>query len=153
MFSPQSVQRCQLRRGMIVIDLRRCFRNPYLNEQHQSLGRIIKKGIRSGSSVVKVGDKVAAVFMVAGNGFSFSDYQPYLQYIVDGGSKTSKKTFFADAVKIQLGIKTNRKNQLKINLWFDFKNDVLWTLTRDNLEVLVSALMSLKSRISQEQKS
>ena len=153
MFSPQSVQRCQLRRGMIVIDLRWCFRNPYLNEQHQSLGRIIKKGIRSGSSVVKVGDKVAAVFMVAGNGFSFSDYQPYLQYIVDGGSKTSKKTFFADAVKIQLGIKTNRKNQLKINLWFDFKNDVLWTLTRDNLEVLVSALMSLKSRISQEQKS
>lgn len=115
----------------------------------ESLKRIFAKGIRSGSCAVRVGNRMVAVFMVAGEGFVFTDYQTYLQQLVDGKLRLQEWTNFDHAVKFRAGLRTDIP---QTNTWFDIQNDVLWTLTRDNLEVLVSTLMGIQFKWSQENK-
>lgn len=154
MQKPWLIQRCRLGKGKLVV-----FEDMGSSEfevgrfevgsRTESLKRIFAKGIRSGSCAVHVGNRMVAVFMVAGEGFVFTDYQTYLQQLVDGSLRLQEWTNFDHAVKFEAGLRTD---VYQTNTWFDIQNDVLWTLTRDNLEVLVSTLMSVKFQWSQEVK-
>lgn len=146
MQKPWLIQRCGLGRGMLGFE-NMGFLDSEVNSRIESLKRIFAKGIRSGSCVVHLSGRSVAVFMVASDGFVFSDYQKYLQQLIDGELYLRESAHFGYAVGFEAGLRTDIP---QTNAWFDIQNDVLWTLTRDNLELLVSALMSIKSKWSEE---
>lgn len=148
MQKPGFIQRCRLGRGRLEFDCH--VGSGSFKRQKESLVRIIAKGIRSGSCAVRVDSKSVPVFMVAGEGFVFSDYQKYLQQLADNALLLPEMTYFNEAVEAQAG--PTSKSTSQVNAWFDFENDVLWTLTRDNLEVLVETIFSIKFRLAEQAK-
>jgi len=143
MEEPWLVQRCKLGGGELRFN-HMGFREFSDGEQVKSYKRIFEKGMVSGSTVVNICNKVVVVFMVAGMGFDFTAYQQYLQRLVNGELRLRSPIYFEDAVMSETGIKPDPQLVRLVDVWFDFQNDVLWTLTRDNLEVLVSTMLSIK---------
>ena len=143
MKTPWLIQRCELGDGK--------FRYDYMGssefewgDQAESLKRIFASGMRTDSATMNIEGKEVVVHMLAGEGFAFVDYQPYLRQLAEDELRLQEQAGFDEAVKAQVGIKSNRRFPLRTNVWFDFRNDVLWTLTEDNLGALVSFLEDIK---------
>lgn len=109
-----------------------------------SLERIFSKGLCSSTTTVRVEEKEVKVHIVAGVGFSFSDYQPYLQQMADNALRMKEHSEFDEAIKQQLGIKLNWDHEIRNNGWFDIENDVLWTLIEENQGYLVAHLKHIR---------
>ena len=154
MKQPWLIQRCELGEGKLKYDYMGSSEFE-VGDQSKSIKRIFAKGIRWGSATVKVvtsavSEREVTVHMVAGEGFVFADYQPYLQQLANHELRLQEWTNFDDMVKAQAGIKTDRSFMPRTNVWFDFRNDVLWTLTEDNLKTLVSVLEGIKQKWSEK---
>lgn len=140
---PWLVQRCELSNdGKLRYDYMGSAEFE-VGDQARSLKRIFAKGMRLDSVSVIVDDKEVVVYMIAAEEFPFADYKPYLQQMADNTLRLKEWTNFDDAIKAQLGLETTLGED-ETNVWFDFKNDVLWTLTEDNQTNLVSAMESIK---------
>lgn len=116
-----------------------------MGNQHRSLGRIFSQGIVASEEHLLIVDGVSiSVYMVAGNGFPFGDYMPHLQSLVKRKTLPIEECFFEGAAKVVAGVSLNRSLVSWIDVWFDFQNDVLWTLTPELKERLVIALNEKK---------
>ena len=54
-----------------------------IGDQAKSLKRIFALGICWNSAVIKMNGKDVTAHMIAGKGFAFHDYQPYLQQLAE----------------------------------------------------------------------
>ena len=163
MESPWLIQRCELGDGRLKYDYMGSSEFE-VGDQAKSLKRIFASGMETGSAMIKFETAETSVstsggstsqstyrqytdvrvYMVAGKGFTFVDYQPYLQQLAEHKLRLKEWTSFDDVVKVQVSVKTNRGFPTRTNVWFDIENDVLWTLTEDNLKALVSVLEGVK---------
>ena len=163
MKTPWLIQRCELGEGRLKYDYMGSSEFK-VGDRVESLKRIFAKGLETGSTTInfQAGEMSFStsggstsqstyrqhtdvrVYMVAGKGFSFAAYRPYLQQLAEHKLRLQEWTSFDDVVKAQVGVKTNRGFSTRTNVWFDFQNDVLWTLTEDNLKALVSVLEGVK---------
>ena len=141
--TPWLIQRCELGGGKLGYDYMGSTEFE-VGDQAKSLKRIFAKGMRTGSTIVNVDSKQVVVHMLAGEGFIFADYQQYLQQLAEHKLRLQEWTSFDDVVKARAGIKTDRRFTPRTNVWFDFKNDILWTLSENDLKTLVSVLEVIK---------
>ncbi len=163
METPRLIQRCELGPGQITYDY---MDSSYfeVGDQGKSLRRIFAQGIQIGRTTVNLesgGTSVSTaggsttvsfhrqhtdvpVYMVAGKGFIFADYQPYLQQLAEDKLRLAEWTKFHEVIRAQVGHETDRRFVPKTNVWFDFRNDVLWTLSEGNQKNLVAVLEFVK---------
>ena len=107
--------------------------------QAESLRRIFLNGICQETVTINVGSQQIFVYMVASEGFSFCVYQEYLQMAAEGRLYLRKMIGFDDVVSTMLSQRYAGKD-----VWFDFMNDVFWTLTEDNVNNLVTVFEKTK---------
>ncbi len=163
MNTPWLIQRCELGNEKLKYDYMGSTEFE-IGDQSKSLKRIFAKGIETGVTTINVESAQTAVsmgggmtsqstyrqftdvrvYMVAGEGFNFADYQPYLQQLADHKLRLQEGTYFDYRVKAQVSNKPELRSFSLTNAWFDFQNDVLWTLTEDNQKNLVSVLEGIK---------
>src|SRR3989344_7576991 len=144
MKTPWLIQRCELGNGKLKYDYMGSTEFE-VGDQSKSLKRIFAQGIETGVTTINVESAQTTlstgggmtsqstyrqftdvrVYMVAGKGFNFTDYQPFLQQLAEHKLRLQEWTSFDDAVKIQIGQETGRRSTLRTNVWFDFQNDVL----------------------------
>jgi hypothetical protein len=148
MKTPWLIQRCELKEEKLKYD--------YMGStefetggQSESLKRVFEKGISLGSAIINVGGKEVVVYMVATEGFPFEQYQPYLQKLAEYKLRLQEWTSFDEVVKAQVGFKTSFRTP-STNVWFDFQNDVLWTLEKNKRKALVSVLEGIKTKWSKK---
>ncbi|MFC1623591.1 hypothetical protein ACFL05_00530 [Patescibacteria group bacterium] len=149
MKTPWLIQRCNLTdNGKLMYDYMGSSEFEF-GDQAKSLKRIFATGLYQGTTTVNIGDKRATVYMVASKGFPFvGEYQQYLQTDTDSRLHLKEPTGFNDAVKEALGIENDRFRDT--NVWFDFENDVLWTLSEENADRLVAVLEDIKTKWSKK---
>jgi hypothetical protein len=144
MKTPWLIQRCELGSGKLRYDYMGSSEFEF-GDQAKSLKRIFEKGMVGGTATISLQGKEVTVYMVAGTGFSFADYQQYLQQLVEHKLRLQEHSGFDNMVKVQLGIRINGSGYIPTyNVWFDIQNDVLWTLSEDNLQALVSVLRGVE---------
>lgn len=92
--------------------------------------------------------------MISYKGFPFMEYQPYFQQIVDSENtlRLQEPTYFDHIVKSHLGLEVARSYTKPINVWFDIKMDILWTLTEDSQTLLVSVLEDIQKKWAERKK-
>lgn len=139
---PWLVQRCEIRDGRLRYDYMGSTEFEVGN-QAKSIKRIFEKGVCLAQTNVFVGDKELRVHMIAAKGFPFAEYQYFLQRFAEGEFRLQESTYFDDAVKRAVGLTVDAPWSLDTNAWFDFKNDVLWTLNRVDCDALVVRLKEL----------
>lgn len=141
---PWLVQRCKLEDGRLVYD--------YMGSaefemgcQPKSLKRIFSGNLAIGLVKVTVNGKKIPVYMFAALEFPFGDYQPYLQQLADNSLRLQEQTDFDAAVKIKAGLPAKRLFP-QTNVWFDFRNDVLWTLDENCRRMLLAVLRNIEAK-------
>lgn len=143
MRSPWLIQRCRLDGVKLVYDYMGS--NEFeRGEQAESLKRIFAAGMMTNMVTVKIDDQEVAIRMVAGVGFDFVAYQPYLQKIVDRKQHLQEQTGFDEAVRKKLGIPAHCYRD--VNAWFDFINDVLWTTDEADYGTLLETLVGIQDK-------
>ena len=147
---PWLIQRCEIYNGKLGYDYMGSTEFE-IGDQGKSLKRIFAKGLALETSTVEIEGKKAIVYVVASEGFQFAEYQPYLQQLAEHKLRLQEWISFDDAVRLQVGLKASfGRTEIRTNAWFDFENDVLWTLTEENQKALVSALESIKKKWSEK---
>lgn len=144
MEQPWLIQRCELAGGKLTYDYMGSAEFE-IGDQAKSLKRIFAAGVELGSTTVTLGGKQIPIYMVASKGFLFADYQPYLQEIAGGTLRAKEWTNFDEVVRAKAGLKTF-PHVPRTNVWFDFQNDVLWTVTEKNQKDLVAVLNGIKRK-------
>lgn len=134
---PWLVQRCKLKDGKLSYDYMGSAEFE-IGGQAKSLKRIFESGMLSGVALVRVEDKDIGVHILAIKDFDLRGYDPYLQQIADNILPLKERTYFKEAVKAKAGVPTDYPRT--VNVWFDFENDILWTLSQANYMALASAL-------------
>ncbi|MBI5152880.1 MAG: hypothetical protein HZA36_00230 [Parcubacteria group bacterium] len=142
---PWLIQRCELGEGQLKYDYKGSSEFE-VGDQAKSLKRIFAEGIYFESLRVDVGCWSVGVFVLAGKGFPFAEYQPYLQQLANDELNLQELSYFDSAIKARLGMHPRFIHIRGTNVWFDFQNDVLWTLTEDKQRVLVSVLEGIKNK-------
>ena len=118
-----------------------------VGDQAKSLKRIFASGTATSDVTVTVKSKQITVYMLAPNGFAFADYQPYLEQLAKDELRLKERTNFNTAVNVSMGIDDDHfSRQPKTNVWFDFRNDVLWTLSDQNRRRTIAALQTVKNK-------
>jgi hypothetical protein len=116
-----------------------------MGDQARSLRRIFNAGMSVHEVEVVVAGQVVKVYMLATRDFDFQEYLPDLQQMATGELRLAEGTYFDEVIKGQLGMATAFRCP-GVNVWFDFHNDVLWTLSKENLEKLQAALETVKQK-------
>ena len=149
MKTPWLIQRCELGGRKLRYDYMGSSEFE-VGDQAKSLKRIFASGpmMRTGSAIVKVvtsavSEQEVTVHMVAGEGLVFADYQPFLQQLSECKLRLQEWTDFDEAVTAVAGWPVDGR-LIRTNVWFDFQNDVLWTLSEDDLKTLVSVLSDIR---------
>ncbi len=145
MKQPWLIQRCELGNGKLGYDYMGSTEFE-IGDQAKALKRIFAAGVACGSVTINVGGKEVSVYMVASEGFTFADYQSYLQQLADHKLRLQEWTSFDDIVKARVGLQTDRRYTSRTNAWFDFQNDVLWTLTENDQRALVAVLDGIEKK-------
>lgn len=168
MKQPLLIQRCELGDGKLRYDYMGSLEFE-VGDQSKSLKRIFAEGIKTGRTTVNLeaaqtsvsagGGSTSVsthrqymdvpVYMVAGKDFVFADYRQHLQQLADNKLRLQEWINFDGAVKVQAGIESGRRSIIRTNVWFDIQNDLLWTLSEDNLKTLVSVLEGIKQTWSE----
>lgn len=144
MIQPWLIQRCELREGKLKYDYMGSHAFE-VGEQPEALKRIFVAGVAVGSASVVVGGKEVPVYMVASEGFPFFDYQFYLQQLSENNLNLQEHTYFDDALKVKVGLSISLRYPPRTNAWFDFRNDVLWTLTENDQKALIIVLEGIRN--------
>ena len=118
--------------------------------KQDSLERIFAIELQSDSTTICFHDTEVAVYVVASKGFQFDEFQEHLQCLVECKTSLQEPTYFELAIENKLGIEDEFSFQVSTNVWFDFVNDVLWTIDENNMSELVSVLEGIKRKWSKE---
>lgn len=139
---PWLIQRCELGDGRLLYEYMGSFEFE-CGDQSRALQRIFAPGAVLGSVTVTVGGREMPVYLVAAKGFQFPDYQPYLQQLADYRLPLQERTTNFDyALKIAAGLPVDQIP--RTNVWFDFENDVIWTLSLSDREALLAVLENIQ---------
>src|SRR5512133_765204 len=103
MREPWLIQRCTLRNGILEYDYMGSTEFE-IGDQAKSLRRIFGAGLSRGRVEIKVCDKTVPVRMIAGEGFSFGEYQMLLQLVADGSLRLMEPSYFDHASRVAAGI-------------------------------------------------
>lgn len=139
---PWLIQRCELVDGKLRYDYMGATEFE-IGGQTKSLRRIFALGVATGSVTVSLDGEEVSVYMVAGEGFSFADYQEHLQDLADRKFRPKEWICFDDALRVVIGTAVQESHR-RTNVWFDFENDVLWTVTSRHQEALVAVLEDIR---------
>ncbi|MCK4918548.1 MAG: hypothetical protein KAS02_02080 [Candidatus Pacebacteria bacterium] len=113
--------------------------------QNKSMYRLMITGFCQGITTVNITDKKITIYMIAAEGFYFDGYQEYLQMLSESRLPLKEASGFDDAIRESIGIQSLFPTCLPdTDVWFDFENDILWTLTKDNIKHLYLILEELK---------
>lgn len=145
MKQPWLIQHCELAGGKLIYDYMGSAEFE-IGDQAESLKRIFAAGVELGTATVTMFRKQIPVYMVASKGFPFADYQPHLQQVAVGNFRPKEWTNFNDVVRAKAGGLKIFHHITHINVWFDFQNDVLWTVTEENQKDLVAVLNGIKRK-------
>jgi hypothetical protein len=146
MESPNLVQRCELNDGRLTYDYMGSTEFE-IGGQPKSLKRIFASGMVWSTVLISAHGQDVTVHLVAGEGFSFEEYQPYLQAMANDELRMQEGTEFSRALKQHLGGPLDRfEFETRTNVWFDFENDVLWVLTKNKRKSLVKWIRTTVQR-------
>lgn len=146
MKTPWLIQRCELtnEEGLIYDYMGSAWFER--GNQGKALKRMFSTVLCQGTATISINNQQVIVYMIASEGFSFSNYQQHLQADAEGKLHLEERTGFGDAVKEVLGIEMSWRSYADTNVWFDFENDVLWALTENDARHLVSVLERIKAK-------
>lgn len=148
---PWLIQPCKLREGRFEYSFMYSAEFGW-GDQPNSLKRIFSQGVCTGLAKIDVGGKKVDVYLVAAKNFPFADYQPFLQQLVDNELRLKERIAFDTAAKSKAGLETDQHYDASVDIWFDFMNDVLWSLAEDKQKALVSKLSDIKRKWAMEKK-
>jgi hypothetical protein len=131
---------------------------PYATIESQR--SILAEGLESGMATVVVNiekgvcitgkdeKRETKVFMIAGKGFDFSGYAPWLQKMADDEIRLKHYTNFCEASQKVHGIiredAPSWRHDFDTCIWLDTQNDVFWTLTQENNDKLLAKLEEIR---------
>lgn len=122
-------------------------------DQAKSLKRIFAKGKSLHETTVKVFDQEVKVYMLAIKGFPFEQYQPHLQAMAEDKLRLKEPARFNRELMILLKIEPFNDRKTIIDAWFDFENDVLWTISSETLQKLIKRLDEIKALWAEKEKA
>lgn len=144
---PFLIQRCEVEPGRL--------RYQYMGSAEfefgaraESLKRLFAKELCLLSTTLRVKGKEVPVYLIASGDFSLDDYQPYLEQMAVNDLYLKEMSEFHKAIEQQRGVKLNW--EVRANVWFDIENDVLWTLTEENQQVLLECLRDINKAWEQQ---
>lgn len=143
MRQPWLIQRCNLDENGLHYDYMGSTEFE-IGDQAAALKRIFAIGLAIETTIIFIGEKEIRVYMVAAKDFPFSEYQPYLQQLAECKLRLKECTHFDDSVMEAITSST-AISASRTNVWFDFRNDILWTLSGENQGKLVSTLEKIKT--------
>lgn len=148
---PHLIQRCVLTPDKLSYDYMGMTEFE-IGDQSKSLKRIFARDIWTGKLAVEVEGQQVEVFLLTSCGFSFDEYQEYMQILANEEYHRPEPTYFKEAICKQLGIKNEEFDYFNadINAWFDFQNDVLWVLTQEYQTQLIAVLKDIQKLWSQK---
>lgn len=145
---PRLIQRCFLDREQKKLGYDYMGSTEFeIGDQYKSLQRIFAGEIRVGSCTVNydMHKKQVRIFMVARSDFDFTGYVRVLTGLVNRLWRTKERTYLAINIERHLGIDDDPSDNFgKVDVWFDFKNDVLFTLTQENVDDLLAAFDGIR---------
>lgn len=115
-------------------------------DQAVSLKRIFGRGVGLHETEVYCGmaSKNIKLFVVAGKHFPISKYQPFLEALANQTYRTSELTFLDDMLSRSLGLGKTCYSDDTVDAWFDFKNDALFTISKENADLVIQALQRIE---------
>lgn len=148
---PYLIQRCSLTPEKLAYDYMGMTEFE-IGEQAKSLKRIFAQGIKTGKLTIEVEGESVQVFLVAGNNFSFEEYQEHLQVLATEEHHRPEATYLMQAIRAQLGLEADEwdYHDDSINCWFDFENDVLWVLSSELINQLTAVLTGIEEHWSKK---
>ena len=109
--------------------------------QASSLKRMFAGEIEMGACAVRAFDRYVEFCIVARKGFPFGEYARVIQGLINQEWGTQEPTYLDDVLKKNLRL---AKTDVKTEVWFDFTNDALFTLSVANAHSIVFALINIK---------
>lgn len=83
--------------------------------------------------------------LVARKDFDFDSYTEVLQGLIERQWQTKEETYLEPILEKVMGFVDDERNSyIQTEVWFDFKNDVLFTLSQENADLLVVILANIK---------
>lgn len=145
MDTPYLVQRCMLGESRLKYDYMGSSEFEW-GDQARKLKEMFTQGLATRVVTVSAYAKDIPVYMVAAEGFDFSEYQPYLQLMAHDELRNLKEwTYFDHAARRAAGVEVEQRGyKAETNAWFDFVNGVLWTLSEEDHQRLVRVLQDIK---------
>lgn len=142
---PHLIQRCELGNGTLEYDYMGMSEFE-IGGQREALRAIFAGAMTTGSVKITVQGRDVDIFAVSFRGFDLVSYGPHLQQMAEGKLRLAELAYFDRAVEAKLGIEAMPDFMAKINVWFDFPNGVLWTLTEENQHELVRVLEGIRAK-------
>ncbi len=113
--------------------------------QTASLKRLFAKGVQCGTAEIELEGNKVTVYIVAAPDLVISDYTLILQKLLEDEYHLQERAYFDLAVKKSLGLKVpSWYDSHTTNCWFEFQNDVLWTLTEKLQQRLLEVLRQIQ---------
>lgn len=132
MKTPYLVQNCEIQNGKLVYGYMGSTEYE-IGDQAKSLGRIFSEGLSRFQTTIAVGYGTLTVYLLCGKKFSIAEYDFHLQQLANGELRLKEHITFEAAVR-----KEAKSRGLSVigvgsdtTAWFDFENDVLWTLSEE----------------------
>ena len=143
---PYYIQRCLFRDGKLVYDYMGSAEFEF-GDQAKSLKRMFDKGLVTGMTTIVVEGEPVPVYMIAADKRLFTQYQPHLQQLAQDKVRLKERSGFDTAVMNVLGLPIPSWSDFyKADAWFDFPNEVLWALSEENRQTLMTALKDIKKK-------
>jgi hypothetical protein len=136
METPYLVQNCEIKNGKLVYDYMGSTEYE-IGRQAKSLNRIFKEGLYHRQTTVTVGEGTMIVYLICGKKFHADEYQLLLQRLADGELRLKEQITFEAAVRKEAKSRGFKVSNIgsdycgSTTAWFDFENDVLWTLSEE----------------------
>ncbi len=148
---PKMVQRCKLG-GKDGIEYEYMGEREFeRGDQARSLQRIFAEGYQLITTSITWCKQEFKVWMITHDKSGVAkdeEYKKSLEKIADGTLRTFEPTYFEDVIANMAGLGTDPRREV----WFDFRNDVFWTMSEDNLLNLITVLEGVRKRWAEEKK-
>lgn len=143
---PHLIQRCTLGRKDRKLNYEYMGSSEYeCGDQAKSLKRIFTGAMEIRKCEVRAFDRDVEFYLVARSDFDFSAYPAIIDGLIKQRWRTKEQTYL-DLVlqkKFRL-VKAKDYDFVETEAWFDFQNDVLFTLSQKDADFLVVALGRIK---------
>lgn len=114
-------------------------------DQATSLKRMFNGEIETRVCIVNFNERLVEFRLVARKDFDFDSYIEILQGLIERRIRTKEATHLEPILEKVMGFVDDERNSyIQTEAWFDFENDVLFTLSQENANLLVEILANIK---------